>query len=179
MDDKPSKSKLSDLQTDLNNMADELLSRDTNSITANRLTRLANDLQENPRDWFQVDLLEMFNAENIKQDLENSFDKKTVWTSRFEMLRNALVFVPVFLTWLALSRAVQVYNAVIRTQPELMEENFLYLWQNGFNGNLPTLYTFSSVAYIDAAIILLIIGLTVIIITGLLLIIQKEPKAVQ
>lgn len=163
MNEIPINLETSDLQSDLNDYADDLFELDKNSITANRLVRLSNDLQDNPRDWFQVDLLEMFNADNIRNYLESSFEIKTVWTSRLEMIRNALIFLPVVLTWLALSESVQVYNAVIKSRPELMEENFLFLWQNGFYGNLSRLFIFSNVAYLDAGIILLIIALTVII----------------
>ena len=78
-----------------------------------------------------------------------------------ERARQVLVLVPILLTWYALYEATRAYSRYIAANPDEVRKPFLLLWQEGFGGELGSLSpTFSTVAIIDAAIILLIILLT-------------------
>jgi capsular polysaccharide biosynthesis protein len=73
--------------------------------------------------------------------------------------RNALVFLPVALTWLAISKATNAF-AIYTANNTLQVVNFLDFWENGY-GVLSKNWSLSSVATLDFLIILLIILLTI------------------
>ena len=75
------------------------------------------------------------------------------------LLRNALVFSPVALTWLAISKATAAFSAYT-AENSLTVVNFLEFWENGY-GVLSKTWSLSSVATLDFQIILVIITLTV------------------
>ena len=66
------------------------------------------------------------------------------------ILRNALVFFPVVVTWVALERASSTWN------PPETDANFLRHWQT-----MDGLFTLRNVAWFDAAIIALLVALTI------------------
>lgn len=75
------------------------------------------------------------------------------------LIRNALVFSPVALTWLAISKATSAFSAYT-TDNSLTVVNFLDFWENGY-GVLSKTWSLSRVATLDFQIILLIISLTI------------------
>jgi hypothetical protein len=75
--------------------------------------------------------------------------------------RNALVFLPVALTWYAISKATSAF-ATYTANNTLQVVNFLDFWENGY-GVLSKTWSLSSVASLDFLIILLIIFLTITI----------------
>ena len=75
------------------------------------------------------------------------------------IVRNALVFVPVALTWFAISKATSAF-AVYTADNTLGVVNFLDFWENGY-GILDKHWSLSSVATLDFQIIMLIITLTI------------------
>lgn len=77
------------------------------------------------------------------------------------VLRNALVFLPVALTWFAISKATSAF-AIYTADNSLSVVNFLDFWENGY-GVLSDKWSLSSVAIFDFQIILGIIGLTIVI----------------
>jgi hypothetical protein len=70
-----------------------------------------------------------------------------------------LVFSPVALTWLAISKATAAFSAYTADN-SLTVVNFLEFWENGY-GVLDKTWALSSVATFDFQIILLIITLTI------------------
>jgi len=86
--------------------------------------------------------------------------------------RNALVFLPVALTWLAISKATNAF-AIYTANNTLQVVNFLDFWENGY-GVLSKNWSLSSVATLDFLIILLIILLTISI-----TLIEKRTKRVR
>jgi hypothetical protein len=74
------------------------------------------------------------------------------------VLRNVLVFAPVALTWIAVGQATTGFQKYIE-QNTTGVANFLDFWQNGYE-ILPEEYRISSVARLDALIILAVIALT-------------------
>jgi hypothetical protein len=77
------------------------------------------------------------------------------------VLRNSLVFLPVALTWFAISKATSAF-ALYTADNSLAVVNFLDFWENGY-GVLSEKWALSSVATLDFQIILGIIGLTIAI----------------
>ena len=79
-----------------------------------------------------------------------------------EVIRNALVFAPIAVTWFGLATASAAYESLLRARPELISRPFLLLWQEGFQG-ASTVLTFSTLAIIDASLIALLIVLSLTI----------------
>jgi hypothetical protein len=83
--------------------------------------------------------------------------------------RNVLVFLPVLITWWAISRATEAYGRYIEALKERGEgrtTSFLEFWESGgvgvINPELPKFWRITEVAIKDAWIIAIIIGLTFI-----------------
>ena len=79
-----------------------------------------------------------------------------------EVVRNALVFAPIAVTWFGLATASAAYESLLKARPELISRPFLLLWQEGFNG-VATVLTFSTLAIIDASLIAMLIVLSLVI----------------
>ena len=74
------------------------------------------------------------------------------------VVRNSIVFLPVALTWIAVSKATTAF-AEYTSSNSIAVVNFLEFWQNGY-GVLAKEWTIGRVAFIDFALILLVILLT-------------------
>lgn len=79
-----------------------------------------------------------------------------------EVVRNALVFAPIAVTWFGLSTASAAYERLLAQRPELISRPFLLLWQESFQGTSAVL-SFSTLAIIDASLIALLIVLSLTI----------------
>lgn len=77
------------------------------------------------------------------------------------IVRNALVFLPVALTWYAISKASAAF-AVYTANNTLTVSNFLDFWENGY-GVLSKEWSLSHVATLDFQIIIVIILMTIAI----------------
>lgn len=75
------------------------------------------------------------------------------------VIRNALVFLPVALTWLAISKATNAFSVFAKTNA-LNVINFLDFWQNGY-GVLDKKWSIGHIATIDFQIILMVIIITI------------------
>jgi len=73
-------------------------------------------------------------------------------------IRNGLVFTPVALTWLAISKATEAFAVYTAKNPNGVA-NFLDFWQNGY-GILAREWSIGNVAFVDFLIIILIISMT-------------------
>ena len=90
-------------------------------------------------------------------EVGNSF----IRTSRIlAILRNVLVFVPVALTWKAVSEATTAFSTFVSEQ-SVAPVNFLEFWQNGY-GVLSDFWKIGNVAQIDFLLIVFIIIATLI-----------------
>lgn len=85
-------------------------------------------------------------------------DRKITIANRIAIIRNILVFVPVALTWIAVSKATAAFGAYTSANKSAVV-NFLEFWQNGY-GVLPKEWTIGQVAFTDFAIITLVIVLS-------------------
>lgn len=90
-----------------------------------------------------------------------TFRHRTIWGVA-EVLRGALVLLPIAVTWYGLAAASSAYGQLLGARPELVTQPFLLLWQQGFNGIGGPL-SFSTLAAVDGALISLIIVLSLVI----------------
>jgi chaperonin cofactor prefoldin len=74
--------------------------------------------------------------------------------------RNVLVFLPVALTWEAVSKATEAFAKFVEAN-NATTVNFLEFWQNGYDV-LPAFWTISHIASLDFMIILGVIALSLI-----------------
>lgn len=74
-------------------------------------------------------------------------------------IRNILIFVPILWTWYHLSHATEQYARLIQQDPSLLEQSFLLLWQQGFQG---TTSPFSTVALQVAGLVASIVVVTLL-----------------
>jgi hypothetical protein len=87
--------------------------------------------------------------------------RKTKLILTLTVIRNVAVFVPVALTWSAVSHATAGFAKYINENPNAVA-NFLEFWQNGY-GYLSPEWTIGTVANLDFLIILVVIFLTLYI----------------
>jgi hypothetical protein len=117
--------------------------------------------------WTSSDIHQMISADLIvEQYRERQFSQKSGLIGFLELLRNVFIFVPILITWYSISQATDQYNQYFNKLPDNQKTNvppFLSLWLQGFNGNLPDWLKLSSVASIDALILLGIIILTFVV----------------
>lgn len=134
---------------------------------ARRLQSLNETLNTDP-EWGKlanVNLYEAFDPAQIeKRTAEESLRQYSTLWSGFEWIRNVLVLVPITLTWFSFWLAARDYGALLKTNPELSGNSFLYLWEAGFAGKAELPYlTFSQTALLAALFLLLILLLTVLV----------------
>jgi hypothetical protein len=72
-----------------------------------------------------------------------------------------LIFVPVALTWIAVSKATTAFERYTTANPSAVV-NFLEFWQNGY-GVLSKDWTIGHVAFLDFAIIAIVIALSLVV----------------
>jgi hypothetical protein len=81
--------------------------------------------------------------------------------SRFlAVVRNVMVFVPVAITWLAISRATDAFGEYTASLPGGTQVNFFEFWQSGGDGVLAEEWRLGSVAMLAFVLISLIVFLT-------------------
>lgn len=73
-----------------------------------------------------------------------------------DVIRNVLIFAPIGVTWYGLATASEAYGRALAANPDLAQQPFLLLWQQGFPGTI----NFSTLAFIDASLIALLIVLS-------------------
>lgn len=104
--------------------------------------------------WASLDSLEILPAVEYKAG-----DKQVRLTNLIAIIRNILVFVPVALTWVAVSKATTAFEQYTAANPTAVV-NFLEFWQNGY-GILSKDWTIGHIALLDGAIIGVVIALSV------------------
>jgi hypothetical protein len=85
-------------------------------------------------------------------------DKQLRLTNLIAISRNILVFVPVALTWIAVSKATTAFEQYTKANPNAVV-NFLEFWQNGY-GILSKDWTIGHIALLDGGIIGVVIALS-------------------
>jgi hypothetical protein len=103
--------------------------------------------------WSSIDPLQML-------PMPKSREQDTLFKTfrRVNMVRNALVFAPVAVTWLAVGKATSAFQTFVEKNTSATV-NFLEFWQNGYDV-LGSEWRISRVATADFLIVLIVIGLT-------------------
>lgn len=76
------------------------------------------------------------------------------------VLRNVLVFLPVALTWIAVSKATTAFS-IYTNKNSIAVVNFLEFWQDGY-GVLAEEWTIGRIAFLDFLLIMIVIILTLL-----------------
>jgi hypothetical protein len=76
------------------------------------------------------------------------------------VVRNSIVFLPVALTWIAVSKATSAFS-LYTSKNSIAVVNFLEFWQNGY-GVLAKEWTIGRIAFLDFLLILMVIVLTLL-----------------
>jgi hypothetical protein len=120
------------------------------------ITSLLEDFanEENLAIWATMNPFEFLPEPNNNK--ANIFEKLARHTS---IARNIAVFIPVALTWKAVSEATSAFGEFVN-QNSASTVNFLSFWQNGYEV-LPDFWTISHVASLDFLIITLVIFLSI------------------
>jgi len=109
--------------------------------------------EENFSMWAERNPLEYLPYPSLKRPFESLLN----WIS---VIRNALVFLPVAITWLALSRAISSYQDISQSS----KPDFISFWETGVadgsSVELFSLFRLSNVAVIDFFLILVIVVMT-------------------
>lgn len=113
--------------------------------------------------WSDVDLRRAFNTDRLALAYavrrEGGYAPQSIEVA--DKVRNILVLVPILLTWAALGEAARAYDRYLAANPDDQGVPFLLLWQRGFGGEASLFSpTFSTVALLDAVVIIVIILLT-------------------
>ena len=152
-----------ELAEELEGMAASLA--EVNPRSAERLQDLADSIGSDGGRlrWADVDLRRAFNTEALSHAYavrrEGGFVPPSI--DKADKVRNVLVLLPILLTWAALAEASRAYDRYLAKEPDAVSQPFLLLWQRGFGGESNILSpTFSTVAILDAMIIVVIIALT-------------------
>lgn len=88
-----------------------------------------------------------------------AIERLRILQQRLLFLRNVIVFLPVTITWIAISEASSSFSTFI-AENEAIVLNFLEFWQGGY-GDLNPIWKLSSIALIDFFILAIIILLTI------------------
>lgn len=138
---------------------------DVDDRSASRLRDLGNAIasETGRARWSDVDLRRAFNTDRLAHSYavrrEGGYAPRRIEVA--DKIRNVLVLVPILLTWAALAEASRAYDRFLAANPDQSDTPFLLLWQRGFGGEASILSpTFSTVAIVDAVVIVVMIVLT-------------------
>ncbi|QBD80791.1 hypothetical protein EPA93_34420 [Ktedonosporobacter rubrisoli] len=116
--------------------------------------------------WAGADIYKIINPDAIAEKLRDQQAPGSL-VELLEGARNVFIFIPIMITWFSISKATEAYNQLVQDilqhHPNQTIQPFLYLWQQGFEGRLPSSLTLSSIAWMDALILALILALTFVI----------------
>ena len=153
----------SQVQRELNSLAHEIGVFDAES--ASRLEDIGEQIADQPYRLAALDPYQAVSPAAIEQRaaLYHQRQRGASLINVLEILRNALVLFPIFLTWVGLSFASNSYAQELLAHPEKSGMPFLLLWEEGFDGGvINNLLRFSHIAAFDFALIFVIILLTIV-----------------
>ena len=136
---------------------------------AARLLSLAEAIQPDgdATSWAGVDMPSVLDPASVGDAVRDATERNRE-LALSEIVRNVLAVIPIMLTWLGLMYAAIGYKAAVDADPGLVDQPFILLWENDFNnhapgilGDLAPILRLSHIAMGDAAILAVIIGLTI------------------
>lgn len=151
-----------EIKVDLENLANQLDGSDERA--AMRLRNLTNAVLtgNNADAWTAADIHRLIAPDLIAERYKRQ--RTTNWLIiTLEGLRNTLIFVPLVVTWFGISQAVTKYSDLITEKPNDIQLPFLFLWERGFDGQLPAWQTLGTLAWIDFVLLVGVVILTFIV----------------
>lgn len=150
-----------EVRTQLEALANDVEKNDRKA--ANRLhnLRVAVGKGNNADAWASTDIVELINPEQIVEHYKNQPTADAL-ISALEWSRNILIFLPLLVSWFGISQAVSKYSEFVGKHQDQITQPFLYLWQTGFGGELPSWLTLGSLAGIDAFLLFLLVAVTIV-----------------
>lgn len=155
----------SSVQNDLNDLVSRVGPVDQRAARRiqNLSVALGNIVQA--RVWGNIDLVQVINPDAIADRYEwlnqPAHSGPGSLSRILEAGRNVLIFLPIAVTWLAISQATSAYHQLLslclQKCPNQVQQPFLYLWEQGFGGGFPDMLRLSNVGLIDAGILALIL----------------------
>jgi hypothetical protein len=124
-----------------------------------QLRRLADALgdPEQGAYWSELNLSDVFKVDDLASE-------EVLLSPRIrngEILRGALIFLPIVITWLGIALATRAYAAALEARPELSDQAFIALWERGFDGAGSFSVPLSVVALLDVVAISALIAVAV------------------
>jgi len=151
------------ISQDLETLAGEVENYDQGS--AGRLRNLADAVSGGPSApaWASVEIRQLIAPDAISEYIRQRKSADSL-VNMLELTRNALVFLPIVITWFGIAVAVEAYYRLLERRPNLNQQTFLFLWQGGFEGELqPAWLTLSNLGLIVGALLLLVFLMTVFV----------------
>lgn len=112
--------------------------------------------------WAAADIFQLIDPDTIAEQVRSKGIGDDL-VKLLELFRNALVFLPIAVTWIGIWLALESYGTAIQANPSLADQSFLYLWQQGFDGRI--WLTLSRIALIDGTLLGLVFLLTLIVLS--------------
>jgi hypothetical protein len=109
--------------------------------------------------WSRLDLLALFPESSVSPPQEAGLVRAAV---RWEQIRNTLILVPLLVTWLGIALAVSAYGTVLEQSPELGDQPFIQLWEQGFD-DVQWSIPFSTIGVLDLVAICCVVGSSVMV----------------
>lgn len=162
---------IANTQTKIDNVARKI--QKINPSAANRLFRLSAAVGRAPNsmysEWAANDIHQMVGAQVIAEQMRAK-DIPHGGLRFLEWIRNLLIFLPLVVTWFGISSALSGYTtfvSAVNSDPNAdktqLQLPFIYLWQQGFGGQLPGWLVLSKLAFYDFILLLLLVALTGIV----------------
>jgi len=130
----------------------------SNNVASDRIVQnLLQDFEseENLNIWATMDPFEY-----LPQPAPTIGERFFSWAKLSANIRNVMVFLPVAITWEAVSKATEAFAKFVESN-NATTVNFLEFWQNGYDV-LGSEWQISKVATVDFIIVLIVILLTII-----------------
>ena len=162
---------IAETQTKVDTVAQKL--QKINPSATGRLFKLSAAIGRAPgsmyNSWAHNDIHELIGIQAIIEQMR-ARDIPNRALRILEFIRNLLIFIPLAVTWLGISSALNSYtvfvNSIIndpKADKTLLQLPFLYLWQQGFGGYLPNWLTLGKLAFYDFILLTGLVVLTFIV----------------
>lgn len=152
-----------DVRHELETLAREMETKNKDAKTANLLRDLGEAVTggSTTDNWLAADVFQVISPERVSAQVHAPDSNTEKWVGWLEWLRNILILSPLLVTWFGISRAVDAYAALLKQEPARSTESFLYLWSQGFDGQLN--FTLGTLALVVGILLTVVVLLTAIV----------------
>lgn len=145
-----------EVAAELDGLADEQPDYGQLHDLASALRELNGPTHDQARRWATIGLQDAF----LGEEYAVRGERGPLW-HYLNVASQALIFVPIVLTWTGLGWATIAYHEGL-ADPKLAGVPFLQGWQAGFDGRLPAFATFGYLAWYTVTIVIVLISLVIL-----------------